>query len=91
MAPTALIRSLSLRASLCGWGYTFGLICFLLLYKFLQRLRLSNKNINNLWAHVRLKEMKEEERRGEEWKDGRKRGKKKKVTNDLDFIVWLKT
>lgn len=73
MAPSALIRSLSLRASLCGWGYAFGLICFLLLYKFLQRLRLSNKNINNLWARVRLKEMKEEERR-----DGRKRIKKKK-------------
>lgn len=89
MAPSALIRSLILRASLCGWGYTFGLICFLLLYKFLQRLRLSNKNINNLWAHVRLKEMKEEERRGmERWEE---KEKKKKVTNDLDFIVWLKT
>lgn len=89
MAPTALIRSLTLRASLCGWGYTFGLICFLLLYKFLQRLRLSNKNINNLRAHVRLKEMKEEESRGmERWEE---KGKKKKVTNDLDFIVWLKT
>lgn len=68
----------------------FGLICFLLLYKFLQRLRLSNKNINNLWAHVRLKEMKEEERRGmERWEEKEK--KEKRVTNDLDFIVWLKT
>lgn len=74
MAPSALIRSLTLRASLCGWGYTFGLICFLLLYKFLQRLRLSNKNKNNLWAHVRLEEMKGEERRGmERWKEKEKK------------------